>query len=803
MWLGTVWGHWVGLAPETGLCVLGCLGVLFFLMGRQARLRAPIVVVFLLLVTALVASSRRSSRVELFVSDAAVLIEAKVTRVKCREGGCSLRLDAIRYDGQVLEREISLWHPGETVAEQGDLIAVRARLRGDGRGSNPGGQHPWSVAPERWRATATEAPRVLSHGEEAVLSGSAALDHFENRDVRAFLRAILLGDRAELTPELREAFVDTGAAHILAISGLHIGIVAWGFFRLALLFVLLIPRIRQQGRPRVWASILTLLFVWAFVLDIESGSATLRAAWVVTLFLGAFLAGRRPRALNLLGWAATLLFLWDPDVALTASFQLSFAAAFALVLSLQCLEAWKAKRPPDLISRPQGRLKKAGEALVSLFLLGTVAWCVTTPLCLAHFGQAAPSGLFLNMAFIPLASTLTIPLAFIVLFLGLLLPSAAPLLAKLTEGVFLFFLDLVRGWADVVGSSQWVMVDHAVGLSLSLLVLAGLSRRRRLICFALACLLAASWTSLMPSPHELSMTVLDVGHGDAIVLQMPNGQTVMVDTGGSRRESANRVLADRTLLPALAKLGVSSVDLLVISHAHADHVGAAWRLARRIPVRELWLSPCATSHPMVLKAAAAVAGTGGKVRVVDGPSVSNFGDATFEVLSPPVDSRRPDGQCIGSVNDASVVIKVSFAGRRILLTGDIGAEAEEAILRNHPNLEVDVLKVPHHGSRSSSSERFLDATRPQLALVSGRFKQSRMPPHQEVLASYQTRAIPTYLTGRDGAIRVQIGADGRLVHSIAAATRTLRGSVTSVGDEKSEMTNALGFATDLRVKEDQ
>lgn len=257
------------------------------------------------------------------------------------------------------------------------------------------------------------------------------------------------------------------------------------------------------------------------------------------------------------------------------------------------------------------------------------------------------------------------------------------------------------------------------------------------------------------------MTAIDVGHGDALAIRTPEGAQLLVDTGGSWHGThANDALAGQSVLPTLARLGFDRVDVLVISHAHPDHLGAALAVARRLPIGELWVPPCGLDHPKLQRLAALVRSAGGAVRVVARAPPFELGGARAEILWPPEDATRPDGACRYGLNDASVVLRLDYAGRSILLTGDIEAPAEAALVQAGAALAADVLKVPHHGSKTSSTPAFVAAVSPKVAVVSGAPFRRRMPPHGEVIARYRAQGVPVWVTGSEGAVTVRVAEDG-------------------------------------------
>jgi len=262
---------------------------------------------------------------------------------------------------------------------------------------------------------------------------------------------------------------------------------------------------------------------------------------------------------------------------------------------------------------------------------------------------------------------------------------------------------------------------------------------------------------LSSGTEGLRMTALEVGHGDALVVQTPDGRVALVDTGGHRGGQGNAYLAERTLTPALTRLGHHRLDALVLTHADLDHVGAAAHLASRLEIAEVWLPPCALRDPALSTALAPVRARGGRVRVWREGVTETWGGVRWVALWP-----GQGAGCEAGKNETGLVLRLDYAGRRLLLAADVGHETEEVLLERGDALSADLLKVGHHGSRGSTSAAFLRAVSPQWAVVSGRFVGGRMPPHQQVLTRLCQAGARLWITGRDGAVMARVSPEGQL-----------------------------------------
>ena len=692
-------------------------------------------------------------------------------------GRCVVALTSARVGGRNIESKWPLRatfdgldqlpEAGKVVTFEGQLTRWAARL-------NP---NPFlrGAAPYLGVRGLTE-PRLT--GETAsFLSRLSAVAHarlrFDDAAATGFYRALLLGDRSQLAATTRWALRDTGTAHLVAISGLHIALIAAALFGLLQRLCLFWPHLAQGGRPRAVAAAGALTAVVAYVVTIAPSDATQRALVFVSVALVGVILLRRIDARRALMLAACTALTLDPLAALRPSFQLSFAAAAALVFgagALRALRAWI--QAPGRIEGPWRR--KMLTALVLAAAVNAIATVATTPLTLAWFGQWAPAGLLLNLIAVPIVAFVILPMGFMWLSLVCIVPAVAAGLASLPEWLAQMFLQGLQAAAQAVGPTlvaPWSVIGAVVVTGVFIAWLATLatpSPRLRprarvpwllvILCAANAAMAGAAGPQL---GDRLRITTFDVGHGDAIVIQAPDGPTILVDTGGHHKDNAKYV--QRTLEPALLQRGVTAIDLLVITHADLDHIGGALHLARRFPVGELWLPPCGLDRPHSLRLANQVVAQGGRVKVVAAGVELEDGDTAVTVIHPAADVVRSDGSCRSNHNNASIVLRVDYAGRRILLTGDIEAPSEAALVSAHaPALKADVLKVAHHGSRTSSTASFLAAVEAQIAVVSGMPGRRRRPPHDDVLDRIAGLGAEVWVTGLCGAVTVTIDALGRL-----------------------------------------
>ncbi|HSA21468.1 MAG TPA: DNA internalization-related competence protein ComEC/Rec2, partial [Myxococcota bacterium] len=528
-------------------------------------------------------------------------------------------------------------------------------------------------------------------------------------EARAVLAALTTGDTAGLSPEVRQAFARSGLAHLLSISGLHLGLVALGLY-LALRWLLVrLPRLALRLDVRRLAACLCLPALGFYVLLTGAQAPVVRAGVMVAAFLVAEILRRRADAAQTLAAAAlVILGLW-PQALFGASFQLSFAAAAGLVLAAPRLCAFLGA---PLGAPPAGAWARLRARLLQLGVVSLVAGLATAPLVAHHFGQVSWMGLLANLAAVPLSTWLIVPLG---LGAAVLLPLGAVVAGPVADlGVWLCqglvalarLLGGLPGAALELNPPGWLGVALAYALLLGLLV-AGRGRLGRGLAAAAGALLVVglAWSAWAPRlGGGLELVVLDVGQGDAILVRLPDGADVLVD-GGPGRFGPGYDPAARVLLPALGALGVRRLEAVVATHRHPDHTGGLPAVLRELRPRALWWPPRqpwaedeagSQAHAEVLAAAREV---GAEVRELgQGDRPLERGGASLEVLWPP----RQGADALDE-NERSLVLRVALGERRALLAADLEGEGERALTAGGGDLRAELLKVGHHGSQGASA----------------------------------------------------------------------------------------------------
>jgi len=596
-----------------------------------------------------------------------------------------------------------------------------------------------------WADRLTE--RDASGDGARIAGGGAAADASRTVDRgAAALRGIATGDRGDVPPSLDARWRAVGIFHVLSVSGLHLAVVA------GLLFALLrrLAAASPWGgriRPARWAAPPAIVSAIAYTMITGGQLATVRALIVILLALVAQMVDRPLRLVDALGAAAIVILAWRPADLWDPSFQLSFVAALTLAILPRRTGGWLARG-----------------FRTSLWVAIT-----TAPLTAFHFHQVAAGGVVGNLVLTPLVELVALPLALagLVLHVQVLVTVAAWLVGRVD--------DLAGLLAHVVPVGSIAIASPivtAVLVVLALVLASGppgpslgqwyrVTVSPRLVAGGLWLALCAIWAIARTAPpaDSLRVTFLDVGQGDAAIVELPDGAVWLVDAGGNA--SAHDLVAASApggaITRTLAAYGHDHVDLAIISHPHPDHyLGLA---ALGVPVTEVWaaddsrLDPAKPGHLPSFSELAP--------RPVHPPlGVIHRDDVELHVWAPEIDGIE-GADPVRTTNDNSLVFTVTFAGRTILFAGDVETEGEDAVVAaGLPH--ADVVKVPHHGSPTSSTPGFVAATHPALAVISCGVANAFGFPSPEVVERWRARGAEVARTDLDGAVEVTISPSGTL-----------------------------------------
>lgn len=575
----------------------------------------------------------------------------------------------------------------------------------------------------------------------------------------AMLEALVLGITGGIPQEVRDSFARSGVSHVLAISGLHVGLVAAVAYAL---FRWLLARSRRLLLRFVVAKIAALLSLVPVLLYAGiagSNVATGRAVAMAILVLGAVVGERQANLAIALALAAIGAVAMRPGVTGEVSFQLSFVAVAGLLVAMERIwRAWSEREEELLLRLRPGRLR-LWRAVIGYAAVSMVALLSTAPLVAYHFQRVSLAAPLANLVVTPLLATLVVPLGLLAALLQPVSETVAGIPVVVASPLVTFAIECAHGIAQLPGASLRVLPPSVAWISLwyggLLAAVFLIGRMRRIVpsaAFAVLVFAAMLRGAGQGSDRPLRVTFLSVGQGDSAVLELPGGEVIVVDGGGASSRTFD--VGERLVAPFLWSRGIDTVDALVVTHPQWDHFGGLIFLAEEFAPGEVWTSGATGESRGWARFEEA---TRDVSRVVVGRGFERrYGDVRVVALGPSDPGRL-------AVNDASIVLAVEYGTRRVLLAGDIETDGEAELVGAYAEgLRSDVVKVPHHGSRTSSGERWLRAVRPAWALVSAGRDNRFGFPHRDVVNRYRAVGATMLRTDRRGAVVVEIDGDGQL-----------------------------------------
>lgn len=606
------------------------------------------------------------------------------------------------------------------------------------------------------RVKDASAITVIGKGEASWLYASLVLParHFAagtiasvaKGDERHYLTGLLLGDRSDISKEIRKAFANTGTVHVLAVSGSHVVVIVAALY--ALFGIMRIPL-----RPKIVATIIAVLF---YMLLTGAAPSVVRASFMTCVVLAGKLVQRRASVYNCLGVSAILMFLYDPRQVFDVGFQLSFVAVLSMVFCYPRMAVLYERIPK---ASRWGRVASAAAALTAVSAAAQIG---TIPFTALYFEKVSMISLAANLVIVPLAGlNITLGVAGILVSLvsfwvGSCFTEVNCLLARLV-------LASVKA-SDLVpfavihtpsfGIEETVLYMLSAGLLFAVPHPRMFKKLFLVLFFAVDCLLLAS--AAAPRTDPLRVTFFDVGQGDAALLEFPGGTAMMIDAGG---RTALFDAGEKIVAPGLRRRGVTRLSSVLITHAHDDHAGGLETMCGEIHADRI-----------ITSALVPQAGITGAERLPHPFAAVKMGDTIgvcsavrLYVLGPARVDRTDSSDAEQAVNNSSAVVRLCYGRVAFLFMGDADNAVERELADRYGDfLSADVIKIGHHGSRTSTSEELLRAAHPAEAVISvGRFNAFRHP-SSATLRRLAAFGIRTHRTDREGAVIFE--TDGRELH---------------------------------------
>lgn len=579
-------------------------------------------------------------------------------------------------------------------------------------------------------------------------------------DAAAIVSAILIGDRAGLPDDVERRLQEAGTFHVIAISGGNV----------ALLTALCFGTLRLVIRSPRAVALVTVAVITAFGWVVGGEASVVRAVVAAVLYLVLSVAGLRPAPVATVRVVAVLLLVADPLTAIDVGAWLSFAATLGIVTFGR---EWIASlgRAEEKAGKTKGLYVRVAWAAAALVAASVAAELLLLPVAAATFARVSLAGLVLNLIAIP-AMALVQVAGLVVTAVATVWPGLAATAAVVASAAAAWLLDscaLVDAapwltWRVAPSDPFWTAGYYAC--LFAFMVMAG--GRVRRVCLAAAAMCLAVITcapgieAMQPSRARVRVTLLDVGQGEAVILQTAGHRSLLIDAGGTPGPFD---IGGRVVTPALWALGVRRLDWLLVSHGDRDHIGGVPAVMRDLRPQEIWEGIPVPRDLDRQNLVALAHSFGISWRTVFAGDSLESGGAIVEAMHP----RPPEWERQKVRNDDSVVLRVRYGLVDFWLTGDAGGEFERTI-RAEGGPRLTILKVGHHGSRTATSARLVEALRPDVAIVSAGRGNLFGHPAREVVARLEAAGASIFRTDADGAIVVE--TDGRTARVLTASGRS-------------------------------
>ena len=558
------------------------------------------------------------------------------------------------------------------------------------------------------------------------------------------LLAMVSGDRSLISMETWERWRKSGVGHLLVISGQQLALLAmiilWLFIPIERIF----PFFSARYELSRWNGVIILPLIWGYVFWTGSDGATIRSGMMLTVFF--FYRAFYLRFALWQWFLLTILLILCvfPAVLVDTGFHLSLFAVFGIILANKNFPS------KNIIMR----------------------WSITTlgatfgvfPICAFYFGEFALFGWLSSLIAAPLI-IFVLPAVSVATFLITLNIHYVPeMILAISDWLISVFENLIL---NPIANHRIAMISIPVNglLSLLIVLIAAISlycsiKKRKFRNALLAPLLGIIILFSLPKlfwiltkkSSTLQWTTISVGQGESLLFRFPTGESMLIDGGGHFNNKFDP--GGSLVIPAVNHFGVNKIDLLVVSHPDIDHLKGLFAVVRRKSIGKIWINDFPVASDALVKFLAEA-----RIRnipaVIDPSGTINYANVRIEVI-------KGYGK-YDSTNNRSMVLKISYGKHSFLLTGDIEAARERSVLQSNADIDVDILKIPHHGSKTSSVAEFLYEVSPKLGIISAGYKNRYNHPHPSVTERLKDQKIPYLLTATHGSI--QIETDGETIET--------------------------------------
>ena len=610
------------------------------------------------------------------------------------------------------------------------------------------------------------------------------------------MRALIIGDRGGIDEDLRQTFARTGMAHLLVISGLHLGFVASAAFFSVRIAMGLFPVLMARGYANKFAAAGAALAATAYASIAGHHVSTMRALVMVLAYAVAIMIDRSRELVASLALAALVICFVLPGSTADIGFQLSFVSVLGILLGMRRFNAWSRSLHMNSlrIRAERTRARRITEWTAGYVAVSFWALIGTAPLTAFHFNQVSIVGVVANAVVVPIMGFGAVVTGLIASAIGFVwtapardLLRFAGLLAVLGTNLARRFAGWPFAWARIFTPTIFELAIAYSFIALWLLAplrethsgAAGGANRstrkaphwswRYMVAATLAGVLAIDvswWIYQRYFNSDLRVTFLSVGEGDGAVIRFPGSKVMLIDGGGGFPGSFDP--GESIVAPYLWAKKIGHVDYIAVSHPDHDHFGGLTFIARNFSPSEFWTGGTSSQHASYSTLIDAVKSAGARTYLCDASS-------PLRIIG------GVDVRCVGPLsaihetkdNNASMVLRLSLGSTSFLFPGDLEAKGERELIAAHARLDATILKVPHHGSSTSSSEAFLEAVDPSTAVISLGYLNRFHFPAAQVLNRYAERRIEVLRTDKAGAVSVDVSAAGVLAWTFREGVVTI------------------------------
>jgi competence protein ComEC len=707
----------------------------------------------------------------------------------------------------------------------GERVRAVAKLRQPATLHNPG-VYPYDLKKDGIAAVGSAKKMQIIGGKnnlttwirkQRMLAGNI-IDSSLSPEAAAFQKAIIPGLTGGISQEMRDSFSSTGLAHILSISGTHFGLLAliiFNFIKLVIKYLpeKLITKMTLYITSSQIAVLATIPVLISYAIISGMSTPTIRSLIMISIYMFSIYIGRKDQWLNSLSIAAFIILLWQPEALFDLSFQLSFIAVLSIGYAAEKrTEVRRQIIPPTPLYKRGARGDLSGAAGMyrvlidktrTAMLMTVTAVLGTAPLIALSFKQFPLISPASNLIVTPFVCFLILPMGFFASCGAFLFGMTSLPLGSLLDTVTRSGLWLTKIFSQIPCSNIHVPNPSIMFVILYYIAFIFLVRspHQRAETIGKVKYLPASPFALLPltfvvsvylmstylSGNDLKVVFLDVGQGDSSFVRLPDKKTMLIDGGAGEPDMGRNVIA-----PYLWSRGIKSIDYLVLTHPHPDHFGGLIYIMDNFKVGEIWLNgrrTCGTEEFFRKIKEEKI-----RYKVLRRGDILEAEEYRIYVFHP-YDEFFADSSKGGfsDENSASLVLKIEAGSTSILFTGDIETEAEDSLLPLGKWMKSDIIKVAHHGGRTSSSPDFLAAVKPQIAVVSVGRNNSFHHPHKETVDRYRSTGATIYRTDIDGAVTVTVRKGGAGLKTDSPDTRY---EVQTYGD--SSFRKVAGWRDEIR-----